>query len=149
MLEQYKSHRSEREKYNDLQQRKQKPGESVDAFIMTMKKLRSRLRDHLDEDEFIKLIKKNLHHSLSSLLYAKPVFTESQLREEIEYVERNFIRPERQSQPQGRTQPPSRPYPVNEVYEDEDDREPDPKGDEVIEEINKQEKVKKIKVLTC
>ncbi|XP_017468189.1 PREDICTED: uncharacterized protein LOC108360427 [Rhagoletis zephyria] len=69
----FSSYRSDFEIQREPTERKQQPGESVDAFFHAMGVLRSRLRNPIAEYEAVKLFKCNLRESLARMVYPMPI----------------------------------------------------------------------------
>ncbi|KNC30758.1 hypothetical protein FF38_11769 [Lucilia cuprina] len=91
---QYGSNRSEYEFMRDFEERKQRTGESIDAYFLAMRKLRSRLRTPLPEYEVIRIIKRNIRQNISQIVYPMQVFTVEHLRDECKEIEKNYGRRE-------------------------------------------------------
>ncbi|XP_073848219.1 uncharacterized protein [Musca autumnalis] len=92
LLERFKIRRTCFEAMRDMLERKQMPGESIDAFFQDINLMRSRLEKSVPEYELIALVKKNLRKNLSSIVYAMNVSSLEQLRVECLEVERTFFR---------------------------------------------------------
>lgn len=92
LLQQYRSRRSDYEIMRDLEERRQRPGETIEAFFHAMKKLGARLRVQLPDWEMIRIIKRNLRQNLAQIVYPIQVNSMEQLRDECREVERNFIK---------------------------------------------------------
>lgn len=115
LMKQYQSTRSSFELMRDMVERKQMPGESIDAFFHTMNTLRSRLGMPMPEYEMIKMIKRNLRESVGKIVYPMSISSVEQLRIECIEAEKTFLRKDvRSFQPM----PPNRfTKQVNEVVE--------------------------------
>lgn len=74
LLQQYRSNRSDYELLRDLEERKQRHGETIDAYFHAMNKLRATLRTPLPEEEMIRILKRNLNSNLSQIVYAIRVY---------------------------------------------------------------------------
>ncbi|KAI8116919.1 hypothetical protein CVS40_11074 [Lucilia cuprina] len=94
LLQQYRSNRSEYEFMRDFEERRQRPGEPINAYFSAMRKLRTRLRTPLPEHEVVRIIKRNLRTNLSQILYPMKIYTVEQLRDECIEIERNYFRRE-------------------------------------------------------
>lgn len=92
LQERYKTRRSCFEEMRDLLERKQMPGESIDAYFHDLNLMRSRLERPVSEYEMICLAKRNLRKSLSSIVYALPVSSLEQLRIECLDIEKTFFK---------------------------------------------------------
>lgn len=92
LLQQYGSHRSNYEYMRELEERRQRPGESIDCFFHAANKLRARLRTELPDFEMIRILKRNLRHGLAQIVYPMNIYTVEQLRDECKQVEKNFLR---------------------------------------------------------
>lgn len=115
LLQEYRTNRSEYEFMRDLEERKQKPGESLDAFFQAVRKLRAKLRTPLPEYEMLRIIKRNLRTNIAQIVYPMNIYTVEQLRDVCKEVERNFLRRDNFTNiPQARTNQVRRPY-VNEI----------------------------------
>lgn len=91
---QYGSGRSEYEFMRDFEERRQRPGETIDEYFQAMRKLRCRLRNPLPEYEVVRIIKRNLRQNISQIVYPIQVFSVEHLRNECKEVERNYFRKE-------------------------------------------------------
>lgn len=87
LLKQYQSSRSSFELMSDMVERKQQPGEEIDAFFFAMTQMRSRLDISMPEREMIRMIKKNLRDDLKSKVVVNSV---EDLRRECVEVEKVF-----------------------------------------------------------
>ncbi|XP_036347598.1 uncharacterized protein LOC118756975 [Rhagoletis pomonella] len=85
------SHRNDYELRRDLAERRQQPGESVDAFFHAIDMLRSRLHSPIPEYEAVKIIKCNLREFLARMVYPMTFHTVEQLRVECIEAERSFF----------------------------------------------------------
>lgn len=116
LLQRYQSARSDLEIMRDLVERRQQPGETIDAFFHAMGDMRSRLSIAISEDQMVKMLKKNLKESVARHVYQMAVRNVEELRRECLDAEKTFGR---------RDKPPfpvtSNRYmrPVNELYEPE------------------------------
>ncbi|XP_043071287.1 uncharacterized protein LOC122322577 [Drosophila grimshawi] len=75
------------DRLQEMRQRQQLPGESVNDFIQSMTSMASRLEIPLPEPKLIKLIKKGLRDSVGRYIYAMDVYSVDHLREECNEVE--------------------------------------------------------------
>lgn len=91
LLQQYKSYRSAYDYQRELEERRQQPGESIEAYFLAMNKLRARLREPLPEQEMIRILKRNVRHNLAQYLYSMQIYTVEQLRDHCKEVEKNFF----------------------------------------------------------
>lgn len=92
LVQQYKTNRSEYEFMRDLEERRQKSGETIDSYFQAMRKLRARLRKPLPEYEMIRIVKRNLKREISQIVYPLHVYTIEHLRDECKEVEKNYFR---------------------------------------------------------
>lgn len=131
LLQEYRTNRSEYEFMRDLEERRQKPGETLDAFFQAIRKLRARLRTPLPEYEMIRIIKRNLRTNIAQIVYPMNLYTVEQLRDVCREVERNFLRRENVTNlPQARPTQSRHPY-VHEISQSPEKEE----GPEIIEEL--------------
>lgn len=89
---QYASNRIEYEFMPDFKERRQIPGESIDAYFQAMRKLRSRLRTPLPEYEVIRILKRNIRQCISQIVYPIQVFSVEHLRDECKEMEKNYFK---------------------------------------------------------
>lgn len=95
---QFASQLTDFELMREINERKQKPGESIDEYFHAIGILRSRLRNQIPEYEMVRLVKGNLRESLAKLVYPIAVYSVEQLRMECKEVERCFPRRDRVQQ---------------------------------------------------
>lgn len=107
---QFQGNRSEFELMRDMVERKQRSGESVEAYFYVMYKLRSKLKNPVTERDMIKIIKRNLRENLAIRIYPMTVYNVDHLRDECMEAEAlisrqssrsTFQQPQRYSQPRG------------------------------------------------
>lgn len=130
LMLQYGSNRSEYEFMRDFEERRLKPGESIDAYFHAMKKLRSRLRTQLPENEVIRIIKRNLRQNISQILYPMKLYSVEQLRDECKEVEKMYIRREPATAPNQSRYANPRKH-IDEVF----DEYPEEEENKLVEEI--------------
>lgn len=130
MSERYRTRRSCFEEMRDILERKQLPGESIDAFFHDLNLMRSKLERPVSEYEMIGLAKRNLRKSLSSIVYSMNVSSLEQLRVECLEIEKTFFKKDFQV-----VHPPmNRAMRVNEITDENDDFEPIAQQ-EILEEV--------------
>lgn len=99
LLQQYQSARSDMEIMRDLVERKQLPGETIDAYFHAMSDMRARLTQNVPEDQMVRMIKANMKESISKYVWSMPVSTVNDLRIECREAEKTFGRRERPTVP--------------------------------------------------
>lgn len=92
LLNRYKTNRSNWELMQELVERKQIPGESIDDYFHSLNLLRAKLEIPVAEGEMIKIAKRNLKESLAKIVYPMAVNSVEQLRMECLDIERTFTR---------------------------------------------------------
>lgn len=116
LLQEYKTNKRESDFRRELEDRKQRTGESLDAFFQAVKKLRCRVRANISEHEMIRILKSNLRQDIGIIVYPMNIYTVEQLRYECKEIERTFMKKESISSfPKARVNHPRQTY-VNEVY---------------------------------
>lgn len=117
----------------ELVDRKQRHGETIDAYFHVMCRLRTRHLQPISELDMIKILKSNVREGIRVNIYQLLVFSVEQLRWECIEAERNFPRRENRTIPTN-THPPRH---LNEIYRlesDTENSEPDDR-DNVIEQL--------------
>lgn len=99
LLKQYRSTRSSFEMMRDMVERKQLPGESIDAFFFAMTQYRSRLTISMPEAEMIIMIKKNIREAIGRIVYPMAVASVEELRMCCLDAEKTFLKKEVRPQP--------------------------------------------------
>lgn len=92
LKQEYRTNRSRYEFLRDLEERRQRSGESIDQYFHVMKKLRARLPTPLPENEMIRILKRNMNKNIGQIVFPLRVYTVEQLRDDCKEVEKNFIR---------------------------------------------------------
>lgn len=92
LLNRYKTIRSNWELMQELVERKQRQGESIDEYFHNLNLLRARLEVPVAEGEMIKIAKRNLKENIARIVYPMNVSSVEQLRMECLEAERIFIR---------------------------------------------------------
>ena len=134
LLRQFRNTKSDFELMRNLVERRQNPGESIDEYFLAMTKLRSMLRVDMDNQDLIRIIKRNVRDNVSRMIYPMQIWSVEHLREECkqaeEHLARNFQR--------NAAGPNVRPYnsrgQVQSVYLDEEVEE-GPENIKCIEEV--------------
>ncbi|XP_050741926.1 uncharacterized protein LOC122819053 [Drosophila biarmipes] len=88
LQQQFQSHRYNFEREYELRERKQKPGETIEAYIQAMLALRSRLEMPFSDFNLIKVIKMNIRDQISRIIYPIYITNMDQLRHECHDAER-------------------------------------------------------------
>ena len=128
LFRQFRNMKSDLELMRNLVERRQNAGESIDEYFLAMTKLRSMLRVEMDNQDLIRIIKRNVRDNVSRMIYPLQIWSVEHLREECkqaeEHLARNFQR---------NAAGPSRGQ-VQSVYLDEEVEEA-PENIEFIEEV--------------
>lgn len=90
MWSRFRTNRSKYVVLRDLEERKQRPWESLDSYFQ----LRARLRTPLPESEMIRIARRNMRQNISQVLYSMKIYTDEQLRDESKEVEWFFLKRE-------------------------------------------------------
>ncbi|KAL7735177.1 hypothetical protein ACLKA6_014893 [Drosophila palustris] len=136
LQKQFQTRKSSFEHEQELRERRQRPGESVDEYLQEMLALRSRLDTHFPDRDLIKVIKVNIKDSISRVIYPMHITSLEMLRDECHDAEKWVAN--RWSRPVG-SQPPLRPFKerhqVQEVYASEPEGMPDEEPAEAVEAL--------------
>ncbi|KAL7731407.1 hypothetical protein ACLKA6_001429 [Drosophila palustris] len=136
LQKQFQTRKSSFEQEQELRERRQRPGESVDEYLQEMLALRSRLDTHFPDRDLIKVIKVNIKDSISRVIYPMYITSLEMLRDECHDAEKWVAN--RWSRPVG-SQPPLRPFKerhqVQEVYASEPEGMPDEEPAEAVEAL--------------
>ena len=89
MIRKFKTSESDGDIYTKIVERKQKPNESIEAFIDSLTMLRNQMEFRMSEEELIRKAKVNLNSNLYWLLYPMQIRSIDQLIEEGKRAERN------------------------------------------------------------
>ncbi|KAM8708108.1 hypothetical protein ACLKA7_015130 [Drosophila subpalustris] len=84
----FQSRKSSFEQEQDLRERKQRPGESIDDYLQEMISLRSRLPTPFSDHDLIKTIKINIRDGISRVIYPMAISNLEKLRDECHEAER-------------------------------------------------------------
>lgn len=148
LLVHYGSHRSNYEYMRELEERRQRPGESIDSFFHATNRLRARLRMELPEFEMIRILKRNLRQGLAQIIYPMNIYTVEQLRDECKEVEKNILRRD-----YSMSGPSSRAAPARKYVDELSSEQYGESEEEEIEEINQFRKAiapkEKVKEMIC
>ncbi|KAL7726526.1 hypothetical protein ACLKA6_001148 [Drosophila palustris] len=133
LLKQFQTRKSSFEQEQELRERRQRPGESVDEYLQEMLALRSRLDTHFSDRDLIKVSKVNIKDSISRVIYPMYITSLEMLRYECHDGEKWVA-----NRPVG-SQPPLRPFKerhqVQEVYASEPEEMPDGEPAEAVEAL--------------
>ncbi|XP_043069923.1 uncharacterized protein [Drosophila bipectinata] len=149
LQKQFQSHRSNFEREYELRERKQRSGESVEAYIQMMLTLRARLETPVSDFERIKIIKMNLRERISKIVYPIHVTNLEQLRHECHDAERMLATRWSRQTAEGEHQRGFSYRPrVEEVEDQQEDEDGWPEEGEV-EALHRQEKSRDKSTLNC
>ncbi|KAL7726517.1 hypothetical protein ACLKA6_001139 [Drosophila palustris] len=136
LQKQFQTRKSSFEQEQELRERRQRPGVSVEEYLQEMLALRSRLDTHFPDRDLIKVIKVNIKDSISRVIYPMHITSLEMLRDECHDAEKWVAN--RWSRPVG-SQPPLRPFKerhqVQEVYASEPEGMPDEEPAEAVEAL--------------
>jgi len=88
-LEKYfQTRRTSFEQEQELRERQQRSGEGIDAYVIEMLALRSRLENHFLDNDLIKVVKVNIKDSISRVIYPMFITSWEMLRNECHDAEK-------------------------------------------------------------
>lgn len=107
LQQRFQSRRSNFEREQELRERRQKSGESIDDFLQAMFALRSRLEVPVSDHDLIRIIKVNIRDGISRIIYPIWITDLEKLREECHDAERllssRWARSQTTTEPVGRS----------------------------------------------
>jgi len=104
----YSDTRCDYERIQDLSERRQMPGESLDSFFHAMRRLRAAVRLPITEKWMIKTVKRNLCEPLKQYVFPIRAYTLEHLRDECREAERAFAEEVGRARQTPRAVPPRR-----------------------------------------
>ena len=104
----------------NLVERRQNPAETIDEYFLAMTKLKSLLRVDMDNQDLIKIIKRNVRDNICRMIYPMQIWSVEHLRDECKQAEEHLSHTYQRNAPVANSRPYHNKGQVQAVYfEDE------------------------------